>query len=193
MRCQKFFCWKKIFVGLFMLAGVVGTAEAGWLPDGANVAYGWGEPNNLKGYRVAVQWYWPVWLKQYPINITGYWDLSGAYWGTDGNKRGQNKSIGILGFAPVFRFESRDAWFATIKPYIELSVGLALLSEKYIGRRNLGAQWLFQDLLGGGITFGKRNEFDLSYHYLHYSNASFNPPNQGIDVHGLVTLGYKFS
>ncbi|WP_342220556.1 acyloxyacyl hydrolase [Rickettsiella endosymbiont of Miltochrista miniata] len=162
---------------------------------GLQISYGAGDPDHLKGYRVAVQQFWPwIGFSKSPVNLTGYWDLSYANWHTYPPLANQPRSISILAVSPLIRLQSRENWLLAAQPYLELGVGASWLSNNHLGHRNLGGQFAFQDLMGLGLRWRKSATaaWSLSYHYLHYSNASLFPPNQGIDVKHLFTLGYEF-
>jgi len=171
-------------LGLFTL-----TAHARL--DAITLGYGVGEPNFLKGGRIALQWDWPrTFFKDKPIVVSGYWEYSLSQWFTDGNRNGDNKNLTTIAVAPIFRFQANPNTFTRIIPYIEGSIGLSLHSRPVIGRRELGGNFAFQDLAGAGIIFGKRHEFDLSYHYIHYSHANLFGDNDGVDIQGLFSLTY---
>ena len=89
----------------------------------------------------------------------------------------------------MFRLQTS---YAASQPYLEGSVGLAALSNMRLGHRHLGAHWSFQDLIGAGVRFGDNYQYDLSYHYLHYSNANIAKPNNGVDVKMLFSFAYHF-
>lgn len=160
---------------------------------GLQASYGIGKPDQLKGYRIAFQRFWPwIGFPQSSINLTGYWDLSYANWRVNPPQANQPHSISILAFSPLIRLQSRENWLLAAQPYLELGIGASFLSNNHLGHRNLGGQFAFQDLIGLGLRWSKTQAWSLSYHYLHYSNASLCPPNQGIDVKHLFTLGYEF-
>ncbi len=160
---------------------------------GLQIAYGTGKPDQLKGYRLAIQKFWP-WkgFSNSPLNLTGYWDLSYANWYTAPPLANQPRSLSIVALSPLIRLQGRDGWLAHV--YLELGIGASWLSNNHLGHRNLGSQFAFQDLMGLGLRWRINDTLKgtLSYHYLHYSNASLFPPNQGIDVKHLLTLGYEF-
>lgn len=162
---------------------------------GLQISYGTGTPDHLEGYRVALQQFWP-WkgFATSPLNIMGYWDLSYANWHANPPLTYQPHSISIFALSPLIRLQSREAWLFSTQTYLELGIGASLLSNNHLGHRNLGGQFAFQDLMGLGLRWQitKTAIVTLSYHYLHYSNASLFPPNQGIDVKHLFTLGYEF-
>lgn len=182
---------KLVVVSILLILSA--QAYADWSPSGVSLSYGQGQPNNLTGYRLATQWDWGVdWLASTPIKLSGYWDASVARWSTEGNSTGNYTSLWAVGFDPIFRLQLRSLLAAAVSPYLEAGVGPAWLSASHLGERDLGAHWAFQDLVGVGIGFGKKHQFDLSYHYLHYSNAGLWPPNCGIDVKMLATFSYRF-
>lgn len=178
----------------FLYASLI-TANSYASTYGVHISYGSGNPDHLKGYRVAIQQFWPwVGFARSRLNITGYWDLSYANWYANPPLACQSHSISIFALSPLIRLQSREAWLFSTQTYLELGIGASLLSNNHFGHRNLGGQFAFQDLMGLGLRWqiSETAAATLSYHYLHYSNASLFPPNQGIDVKHLLTLGYEF-
>lgn len=147
-------------------------------------SYGGGKPKKLHGGRVSYQWQKQDYSWRY---ADMYFDVSAAHWTTNWS---EHTSIDVLGIAPVFRLPILTN--NSFQPYLEGSVGAAFMSSDRIATRKLGANLAFQDILGAGATFGSDRQYDLSLRYLHYSNAHLAPPNEGIDVKFLVTLGYRF-
>ncbi|MDQ8039433.1 MAG: acyloxyacyl hydrolase [Rickettsiella sp.] len=161
---------------------------------GLSLSYGKGKPDHLQGYRIALQSFWPfITFQQSPLNLTGYWDISFAHWQTKPPIINQPHSIYILAISPFIRVQTRKHCVLAAQPYIEVGIGASLLSNNHLGHRNLGGQFAFQDLLGIGLHWGTAHLWSLSYHYLHYSNARLLPPNQGIDVKHLISVGYEFN
>ena len=161
---------------------------------GLQIGYGIGKPDHLKGYRLALQQFWPwIGFPNSPLNLTGYWDISYANWHTNPSLSNQPRSISILAVSPLIRLQTRENCLLFAQPYLELGIGASGLSNNHLAHRNLGSQFAFQDLMGLGLRWSHNTTaLSLSYHYLHYSNASLFPPNQGIDVKHLFTLGYEF-
>lgn len=155
-----------------------------------SMAYGGGEPDDLHGGRAAVQDYWnKPWLSTTFLELTGYWDYSIAYWHTqDKLQPGEHDDVTIIALAPVFRVQGCHV--ENLNPYFEASIGASWMNHDTLGHRDLGAKFAFQDLLGFGVTFGKDHQFDVSYHFLHYSNAKLFSPNEGIDVKYLISFKY---
>ena len=164
--------------------------------DGLSLSAGSGRPSDLKGGRIAAQWSWHQgWLQSHNWQLDTYWDMSFAHWHTDGNPDDNyaHKALSSFALAPIFRWERTTPYLINFRPYLEASWGLTVLTDQHLSYRNQGAHWAFQDLIGLGVRFGERGQYDLSYHYLHYSNAGINPPNNGIDIKILLTLQYRFS
>lgn len=161
---------------------------------GFQIDYGSGDPDHLKGYRFGLQQFWPwIGFANSLLNLTGYWDISYANWHTNPPLPNQPRSLSILALSPLIRLQTRENCLLFAQPFLELGIGPSWLSNNHLGHRNLGGQFAFQDLMGLGLRWRYHTSAILfSYHYLHYSNASLLPPNQGIDVKHLFTLGYEF-
>lgn len=176
------------------MSSLISTSSYATTSHGVQIAYGTGTPDHLKGYRLGIQQFWPwIGFPNSSLNLTGYWDISYANWHTNPPLANQSRSISILALSPLIRLQSRENCALFAKPYLELGIGASWLSNHHLGHRNLGGQFAFQDLMGLGLHWRKSTTaISFSYHYLHYSNAGLLPPNQGIDVKHLFTLGYEF-
>ncbi len=172
-----------LFFALLIWIPLCAFTLPGWMA--ATASFGIGNPDNLKGARASVQWH-PTAIDKKVFSV--YFELSGAYWQV---QHPSNRSLVVGALAPVIRLYFTRT--ATFSPYFEASSGPAYLSKTWLGSRNLGGHWTFQDILGWGATFGKNNQFDFSTRFLHYSNANLAPTNAGIDVLVLATAGYYFS
>ncbi len=123
--------------------------------------------------------------------ITGYWEGSlYAMHGKKGALANSHKTLQAGTIAAVIRFNralsTRVGW-----PYVELGIGLSLLTKKEIGGRNLGMHFQFEDRFGIGVRFGENREYDVGYKAVHFSNAYLGSANHGINLH-LLTIGYWF-
>ena len=166
---------------LFLL--VVPTSALAW-EHGISLSYGHGNPDSLDGGRISYQ-YHPEGYEW--KSLITYFDASVAHYEVD---YPSNDSITIIAIAPVFRLNAK--LHNDFTPYIEAGLGAAYLSDDYLGHRDLGSQFAFQVLAGVGIAFGKNQQFDLSYHYLHYSNAYLASENDGFDIYSLLSFTYHF-
>jgi len=115
------------------------------------------------------------------VAFSGYHELSLNFWDA---KSGSD--ISGIAYSPVFTlsFSTNGAYM----PYVEAAIGLALLSHKKINGRDLSSVVQFEDRFGIGI---KKGNFDFHIRYMHYSNAGFHKPNDGIDI-ALAGFSYKF-
>ncbi|MBN2689573.1 MAG: acyloxyacyl hydrolase [Gammaproteobacteria bacterium] len=175
---------KKSILCLLLLLPSLALADSGQSWQAITASFGMGRPNKLRGARIsyAIQ---PGFLNYDPLSV--YFDFSGAYWSNSYHKY---KSMFVIALAPVLRWTITKAY--KYRPYLEASVGGAWLSRQHFGHRDLGSPFNFQDMLGGGVNFGDRHQYDLAIHYLHYSNAGLAPPNNGIDVKMLLTFAYRY-
>lgn len=183
LRLSNFFF---MFTLLLLLSSFNWAAAA--TPE-ISVSWGRGKPDKLRGGRISYHQPWGEgnWFASVP-GFSGFWDYNAAYWNTDGDPAGFNKNIAVVSVAPLLRLTFTPE--QTIRPYIEGGIGFAALTRSHLGHRDLGAAWSFQDLIGFGLEWGEKRTLRASYHYLHYSNASIVPPNEGIDVKFLWSLTF---
>lgn len=131
-------------------------------------------------YRIGVRKGFGVqWAKNELGYASGYFELSANYW----SKRDEN-NFGIA-LSPVLTY-TVDFW--KIKPYVEGGIGVSLWSKTKINGRDLSTNFLFEDRVGAGLRYGN---FDLSFRYMHYSNAGIKHPNNGIDIF-ISSITYSF-
>jgi len=140
--------------------------------------------------RVGLQWNWKSrWSVGADWQLGGYWELNLGYWENDSPFR-TNSGLTDIGFTPVFRLQPSNLSGAS--PYVELGIGMHLLSKSSVGReRRFGSMFQFGDHIGVGVRFGPKGAYDLGYRFQHLSNASIKAPNQGINFHQ-VRLQYHF-
>lgn len=104
----------------------------------------------------------------------------------------KNDSGYILGIAPVFHYEPKPLSSLylshSITPFIEMGGGPHLLSDITIENDYKSTQFQFGSIFGLGL---KNQTFEISYRYLHISNAGIEMPNPGTDFHDLH-IGYYF-
>lgn len=173
---------------LSLLAVLPLSAKA--FQSGAAVSYGTGfgslsDPDGLNGLNLAYllqpdSWEWG--------NVDLSLNLSYGYWKTTDYAHYQ--TLSTYGLAPVLR------WYffnnATATPFLQGSIGAAVLSNNYFGDRALGSNVLFQDQGGIGLAFGADKEMFTSLQMLHYSNAGLAKQNSGFTAPCFITLGAYF-
>ena len=113
------------------------------------------------------------------MTVSGYSELSLNLWSGD-----RDSTVGIA-FSPVFVASFCEV--CTYTPYVELGVGVALISSTKIKERDMSSLFQFEDRIGVGI---KTPNLDVHFRYMHYSNAGTVSPNDGID---LFVLGFTFA
>jgi lipid A 3-O-deacylase len=130
-------------------------------------------------YRLGTQFDFGT-LRQYDSGrLTGYWDAGYTYWAGD-----DSSSNHSLSFSPVFVYEFAGA---TVRPYVEAGIGLALFSSTELEDNDLGSSFQFEDRLGFGLRFAGQ---EIGLRALHYSNAGLKQPNDGAESY---TLHYRVS
>lgn len=122
------------------------------------------------------------WWSDKVVGVSGYWELSVNRWSDD-------ETITALALSPVLTvFPNR---VTAVRPYLELGIGVALLSDRRIGGRDLSTRFQFEDRIGAGVRFGDAHRHDLNLRFMHYSNADIEQPNNGLDVY-MLSYGYAF-
>jgi lipid A 3-O-deacylase len=161
-----------------------------WKGVGIRIGYGHGEPDHLQGQRFAVQK--AFWFSiPFPyLALQPYWDLSFARWHVHPTYIDQPRSVHIFALSPVLRLQFQMGTF--FMPFIEVGIGPSFLEQPTLGHRHLGGRFAFQDQIGIGLSLDKNQHWLLSYHYIHYSNAGFYPPNQGIDIKHFFSLSTQW-
>lgn len=170
-----------------------GAQAAGnnWI-DAMSLTYGEDNDNNeTRVYRLGLQNKWErSWLHGGAWYVGGYWDAELAYMESD-HEYSENDELFDLGLTPVFRMQ-RDAELSSgVSPYAEVGVGPHLISETRLGNQQYSTAFQIGGMLGFGLGFGEKGQYELSYRYQHISNGDINTPNNGMNLH-LLRLGYSF-
>ncbi len=188
---------KLMLHSLLLASLVLGSAhsavlagETPWI-DGISLSLGAGDdPGNLDLYRIEMQKRWHnSWFKGGAWYLGGFWEtgLTSLQTGVP-NKT----NVVALSLTPVLRYQ-RDARLSSgLTPFAEAGVGLHLLSDTWVGENDLSTVLQLGALLGLGLGFGDRGQYELSYRYTHLTNADIKQPNDGLEMH-MVKLGYNFN
>jgi lipid A 3-O-deacylase len=91
-----------------------------------------------------------------------------------------------VSLSPVLTYNFKTS--GKLEPFVELGIGLTWVSEKSVGLRELGSSFQFEDRVGAGFRNGPH---DWTLRYIHYSNAGFEEPNDGLDL-VMINYGYHF-
>jgi len=150
------------------------------LVDAVTISYGQSK-DNIDIYRIGLRKDFSTrWFEKDIGYLSGYWEGSLNYWNGYGDE-----NFGVA-LSPVFVYYFN--YSETIHPYLEGGIGVSLFSGTEMGPRDLSTNFLFEDRLGTGIRV---NDWDFSFRYMHYSNASIKAPNDGIDIF-IGSVSYKF-
>ncbi len=133
-------------------------------------AHHWGEDGN---------WFW-----------SGAWEAEVSAWHGNPGTTG-NSNLVEIGFRPVVRLERKVSSPDDMQPYVEAGLGGALLSKTRIDTRHFSTAFQFGSHVGAGVRFGHDRRYELSYRFMHYSNADIKKPNQGISFNTL-NFGFRF-
>ena len=121
-------------------------------------------------YRIGVQrdFAKPL-LQGEKVSLSGYFEASLNHW------RGDRDDMIAVAFSPVFVVFFGGGKY---RPYVEGSIGAALLSETEMEGRILSSHYQFENRLGIGL---RSRNFDIHLRYMHYSNGGLDTPNNGVD------------
>lgn len=173
---------------LLLMQAAAGANGSRWVDS---IALSYGEDTgsgDIDVYRVGLQNRWErSWFNGGAWFLGGYWDAEIA-WMDAGS--GENRKLYDLSLTPVFRFQRDVNLSSGVTPFAEAGIGAHLLSETRIGSKDLSTAYQFGPLLGVGLGFGERGQYELSYRYQHISNAGIKEPNDGLNIH-LLRLGYS--
>lgn len=126
-------------------------------------------------YRLALQKDFDArWLESSTGFLGGYWDAGLTYWDSR-----SGHSTSALSLAPVFVYEFKGE---TIRPYVELGVGVSGFTRTRVDKKKLGSAFQFEDRIGVGIRFGDQ---EIGVRAIHYSNAGLKTPNDGVESYAL--------
>ncbi len=149
----------------------------------AEFGYGAGI-ENTKLLRLDAQWsFQPRLWRSDKIEVVGVGQLAFGMWKGD-------REIANLSATPILRLQGTSR-SKTIRPYLEIGVGLHYISDIQMRRRVLSTNFQFGDHAGIGFEIGRENFIDIAYMFQHHSNASIKRPNSGINFH-IIRVGYSF-
>jgi opacity protein-like surface antigen len=147
-----------------------------------------GGNNGIQSIKIGMirQWH-DQWLHRANWHMTGYWEAALAYIKSDGLN---GTGIADASLTPVFRL--RPDASGGVQPYLDAGVGLHLVSKNRLDDNSkLGCNVQFGPLLGLGVTFGEKSQYDFGYRFQHISNGDMAKPNDGFDLHE-IRLTYLY-
>ena len=166
---------KKTFATLlFVFLGSVGPAQA--MPSFA-LTLGSGTDADL----TQVSWitHKGFWSHQFINGLLASTHLEFGIAEINGKLSGAKKGIVIVGVTPVLRFEPNKS-----PGFFEFGIGANYFDQKRIhSNKSVGTHFEFGDLIGLGVKFGEKDQFEIGYRLIHYSNAGISSNNPGINFH----------
>jgi len=115
-------------------------------------------------------------------NLGGTWHAElhweGSLHHLKGDAPGGSKTL-IIGLTPVLEFSKAGG-----STYLEIGVGANYFEDKEIyPAKVMGTHFQFGDVIGAGFRFGRQQQFEVGYRFVHYSNAGISTQNPGLDLH----------
>ncbi len=128
----------------------------------------------------------PLWSRG-TTNLATFGEISVAHWRFPQPNAADRRRITVVGFTPYLRL--RDTRVA--RWFFDFGIGLNTLSDLYEARdRRFSTHFQFSDHLAVGRSVGEDDAFELSYRFVHYSNAGIRDPNPGVNFH-VLRLEYR--
>ncbi|USE35055.1 acyloxyacyl hydrolase [Endozoicomonas sp. SCSIO W0465] len=192
---------KKIFL-LAVIPTLPLLTHAALLPDRASFAYGQffspftNRHAEIDQYRLGLAWELSdeLW-STHNVLIQSYVELALSQWRSRLNPTDDIPGIGAdrvkqISLSPVFRFTSTSPLFAETSPFLDLGVSVSYQSKEDIEQQhpsgiNMGGHWQFETRAMVGLNLGESKPFEVSYGWMHYSNAYLNDANEGLDFQTL--------
>ncbi|SAK40491.1 deacylase [Caballeronia hypogeia] len=129
-----------------------------------------------------------IWWETGGFHFTFIGEGHVSYWHTT-EDNAVHPSIWEFGITPVVRFVKSAGYF---RPFIEAGVGVRLLSHTRITEDfSVGSAFQFADMVGVGMIFGARQNYQVGFRFQHMSNGGIKEPNPGINFSQLY-LQYNF-
>ena len=157
---------------------------------------------DLRQYRLGLVWQLSddVWSSK-SARLASYVELGAGYWKShldvpyDANRVGADE-VRQISLTPMFRLIATEPFAETLFPFLDAGVGVSYQDEEDIEKEqlsgiNMGGKFQFEIRLMLGVEFGQKQQFELSYGWMHYSNAHINEINEGMDFQ-TVQFGYRF-
>jgi len=89
-----------------------------------------------------------------------------------------------LSATPVLRLEPAARSGLTV--FLDAGIGVSLISHTRIDSRVLSTGFQFNELIGPGVRFGGRGQFEIALRVQHTSNDGIREPNNGLTFRTLV-------
>ena len=170
---------KVLIAGMGMLF-ICGTALAAETTVGGGVSVGEG---SSMAYNLNVRQSYEPWLSGEVGELQPTAELSGFAWVDD------DDTVWGASLAPGLRFTLFTT--ANFQPYMEGSVGGAVISDEKLDSRDLGSHALFKTKGIVGVQFGESMRHRVQGEYTNYSTWGLTDTDDGYSTVG-VSYGFSF-
>ncbi len=129
----------------------------------------------------------PLWVRG-TARVETFGEIAVAQWVFPRPDSAGRHHLTVAGFTPYLRLRDTRCgrWF------FDVGIGINTLSDLYETRdRRFSTRLQFSDHLAAGRSFGDADAIELSYRFVHYSNAGIRRPNPGVNLH-VLRLEYRF-
>ena len=157
---------------------------AGRFGVGATYPLVFSEPNRANAYQIKLI-YDPERFRWRKFNVF----FDGGFTHVTDTGAHINRSMNFYSASPVARYTFTYPW--PVNPYIDIGIGVSYRDHTRLGGRNMGIHFAFEDRIGAGLIFGRKQEWTLGIQALHFSNCHFASNNAGVTFPVMVTLAYR--
>ncbi len=148
----------------------IGTFVAGGISDGTVKAITIGAD-----YHFETQWAIGErgWINPFSEFLLGYWEGKEGHTGIT--------SLHEIGASLLLRYRYLNHDNSTIRPFVDVGMGIHYLTETRIEGKELGRNWQAGSNLGIGLLFGSEERFEAGIRIRHLSNAGTDADNWGVN------------
>ena len=162
---------------IFSILGAIGSFSSVQASPSAALTLGSGSDADLT--QVSLITHRGFWSHQFANGWSASAHLEFGVAEVNGKLSGANKGILVVGVTPVLRFEPKKS-----PGFFEFGIGANYFDEKRIhSNKSVGTHFEFGDLIGLGVKLGEKDQFEIGYRLIHYSNAGISANNPGINFH----------
>ncbi len=151
--------------------------------------------------------YAPQSLMRLEGQYNGIVDVSYFFWETEPTDRGLqwlcgsgytyiftdvslNEEVHVFSVLPSMRQYLKTR--GQFHPFLEVTIGPSYSSERFLGSREQGSHFIFNDFFSVGAAWGDEDQWEFKYSWRHLSNGNLYLPNPGWDVPFSFHLGRRF-
>ena len=165
----------RLVLALSAAAGCASAAHAGDPPLSLGAVYGYGDRANVYGVQVA-------WAPRFDSDLLERNDLDLRFSGQVARwlaRANQVEHGSLTDSCIMTELRYRLSRTEPNRPFVEIGLGLHLISHVQISTRNLGTAFDFGTQVAAGFTYGENGRYELAALISHASNGSIKYPNDG--------------